>query len=354
MANLAAADVRFLSLFQPSIHNLRPAMRPLIYDLAAIRGELRYRQVLFDRSGQIVYQHALDADPLTETPFDGDDETVALAPAWSPDGTRLAFRRFAYAGGALCVMDADGSNVRALLETGRIADFLTWSPDGTRIALSRVESGNQDLVLVDARTGSIERITRDAARDYAPSWCRATGEIVFGSDRGGVPGVWRMEGPGGVATKISDDEMAGPPSISPDGRTVSWLDAAGRLVLLDRASGQRVTVAEPRGILAPASWNADGTVVAVAAYDWGSAQIYLIRIDDGRALRLTRGESGRSMPSWHPDGSRIAVVAGERNDVALAVLGGLQPYLGRLYEEEPLNAFRRGDDTRAEPPQAGR
>jgi Tol biopolymer transport system component len=348
VGQLAADGVRFLSLFQPSVHNLRPAMRPLLYDLAAIRGELRYRQVYFDRSGQVVYQRALDADPLT-TRLLTDTTSTTLAPAWSPDGTRVAFRRFVDGRGEVCVIDAAGGDVRVLAAPGRIADFLSWSPDGARVALSVVEDENQDLAAIDVQTGRIERLTREPARDYAPSWCRATGEIVFGSDRGGAPGVWLMR-PGAAPSKLSGDAPAGPPSLSPRGDTVAWLDGAGRLALLDRASGQQVVVAEPRGILAPAAWHPEGDVVAVAAYDWGVASIYLIRVSDGRALRLTSTLRGKSMPSWRPDGSEIVVASGERNDVALIVLGTLAPYLGRLYEDVEVNAFQRPDDTRGEPP----
>jgi len=350
VAHLAQTGVRFLSLFQPSIHNLRPAMRPLVYDLAAIRGELRYRQVLFDRSGEIVYQRVLEEDPLTVDVFAGAD-TTAFAPAWSPDGALIAFRRTAKGDrGEICVMDAGGGTPRIVTATGRIVDFLAWSPDGTRIAFSAVAEGNQDLMVADVRSGRVERITRDPARDSAPSWCRSTGELVFGSDRGGEPGVWLMPRPGAAASKLSGDAPAGPPSISPRGDTIAWTDGLGRLVLLDRGSGQQVVVAEPRNILAPAAWHPEGEVVAVAAYDWGSAQIYLIRVTDGRALRLTSRVRGRSMPSWSPDGSRIAVASGEKSDISLAVLSTLEPYMGRLYESEDINAFKRPEDTRRGPP----
>jgi NADH-quinone oxidoreductase subunit G len=78
---------------------------------------------------------------------DGSGETLtlenALNPAWSPDGTQLAFQRQVdpseYFDGRPCtvrtwVADADGSNERQLEELGDGCDFgPAWSPDGTRL-----------------------------------------------------------------------------------------------------------------------------------------------------------------------------------------------------------------------------
>ncbi len=351
IAWLAKNDVRYLSLFQPSIHNLRPAMRPLVYDLAAIRGELRYQQVLFDRTGEIVYQRALETDPLTERPLTS-HAMADLAPAWSPDGAWIAFRRNLQDGtSTICLTDAAGDSVRTILDVARVADFLSWSADSRRIAFSNVVDNNQDIYTVDIRTHAVTRITRDPARDYAPSWCAATGEIVFGSDRGGTPGVYAQTGPGGAATRISSKGVAaGPPGVSSSGKFVAWSDAVGRLVLSDRRAGREATLAAPTGILSAPAWSPNEDVVAVGAYDWGSADIYLIRVADGRSLRLTRQLTGKSMPCWSPDGQHLAVVSGEHNDVAITVLGNLAPYLGRLDEADDVSAFKRPPDTRSAPP----
>ncbi|HEX5132035.1 MAG TPA: hypothetical protein VFX92_06070, partial [Candidatus Krumholzibacteria bacterium] len=91
---------------------------------------------------------------------------------------------------------------------------------------------------------------------------------------------------------------------------------------------------------------------AVGAYDWGSAEIYLIRVDDGRALRLTKKVRGKSMPAWNPDGMRIAVASGEKRDVGIVLLSGIQPYLGRLFDSREIDAFQRTADTRGPVPAA--
>jgi Tol biopolymer transport system component len=77
---------------------------------------------------------------LTNSP-DHDDRK----PAWSPDGTKIAFSR----GGNIFIMGVDGSNLVQLTtssERGPSNQGPAWSPDGTRIAYSRSEAGgNRDI-----------------------------------------------------------------------------------------------------------------------------------------------------------------------------------------------------------------
>lgn len=75
--------------------------------------------------------------PLTEGPYD-------IEPAWSPQGTRIAFIRRADASarhGVLCLMNADGSYAEPLVDLGALkADGLVWSPNGVWLAFTAYAS----------------------------------------------------------------------------------------------------------------------------------------------------------------------------------------------------------------------
>ena len=95
----------------------------------------------------------------------------ASEPAWSPDGTRIAFTRsFDEDETQIYVMDADGSNRRRLTSRTSSADGATWSPDSARIAFSSVRASGASLYHVAATGGRAVRLTTGSGLDVEPSW----------------------------------------------------------------------------------------------------------------------------------------------------------------------------------------
>jgi Tol biopolymer transport system component len=89
----------------------------------------------------------------------------SAAPAFSPDGKRIAFARL---GAGIFSMNLDGTGVRRLTGNGRDS-FPAWSPDGKQIAFVRpLVSGWR--VYVMSAAGTAERQLRQAPPAGRPSW----------------------------------------------------------------------------------------------------------------------------------------------------------------------------------------
>ncbi|MCE2398968.1 MAG: PD40 domain-containing protein, partial [Gemmatimonadetes bacterium] len=77
--------------------------------------------------------YVMDADGGSQTRLT-DNSDLDISPAWSPDGTEIAFASLRDHIVNIYVMDADGGNQTRLTGNRTLVDNPAWSPDGTRIA----------------------------------------------------------------------------------------------------------------------------------------------------------------------------------------------------------------------------
>jgi TolB protein len=102
---------------------------------------------------------------LTDSPV---EETW---PAWSPDGRRIAFERRSDDRVNIYVMNADGTGIVPLTTGSGHTDFQpSWSPDGTRIVFTSDRGGNFDIYVINVDGTGLTRLTDDPADDLAPTW----------------------------------------------------------------------------------------------------------------------------------------------------------------------------------------
>lgn len=105
---------------------------------------------------------------LTDSPID------EWWPAWAPDGRRLAFGR----GSKIYVMNADGTDVLPLTSGPGNDLHPSWSPDGTRIAFASDRDGNFEIYVINVDGTGLTRLTNDPHDDLTPAWAPAPLEHV--------------------------------------------------------------------------------------------------------------------------------------------------------------------------------
>lgn len=142
---------------------------------------------LVTREGSGIFRRNVDGvDEVRLT--SGDD----FAPRYSPDGSRVAFRRRLSNGSTdIFAVDAlqanngiaaSATNLTNL--TGNETTF-AWSPNSRYIAFVTEKDGNSEIYSLDVETRSNTRLTQNRVQDLHPKWSRSGGNILFVSDADG-------------------------------------------------------------------------------------------------------------------------------------------------------------------------
>ena len=212
------------------------------------------------------------------------------------------------------VMDSDGANHRRLTANQAENYRPAWSPDGTKIAfVSNRNRGFVQIHIMDADGKSPIRLTNTVWDDY-PSWSPDGQKIAFCSSPDGrmINHIAVMDADGNNRVKLEDH--ATQPSWSPDGKKIAFVSRRDGIeeIYVIGADGhglKRVT----RDLMfkgGPPSWSPDGGRIAY----WGDDealffQIYVVDIDGRKRNRLTHNREHHWQPAWSPDGRTIAYVS---------------------------------------------
>jgi len=250
--------------------------------------------------------------------------TVVLAaggfPAWSPDGTMVAFSRSTAPDPELWVMNADGTG-QAKIGLGFRP---RWAPDGSRIAANGDPIDLGTLVVVGADGAGATLLSSTGG--VSPSWSPDGTRIAFVRTRpgsgGAVPELALVDADGSDLRSLAD---AVDPDWSPDGRWIAasaW-SSVSALLLVDPDTGERLTLVRLEAQV-PA-WSPDGARIAFVS----NGNLYVATVADGTWIQITSGIPvlpGR--PAWSPDGAWLAFTVGAAPATDLFVIGakGLGPW----------------------------
>lgn len=117
-------------------------------------------------------------------------------PSWSPDGTRLVFSR----DGGLFVINADGTGLTSLGVNGM---YPAWSPDGSQIAYHTFVNGILTIFVVGSNGAGARRLTTPADGDQMARWSPDGRQLVFQRAEGGVSHLYKIGADGSGETKLS-------------------------------------------------------------------------------------------------------------------------------------------------------
>lgn len=136
-------------------------------------------QILFmsERNGSSRDLFIMNADGTNKRALTN-NELYEESPAWSPDGSKIAFTRLIkeqvdttlVSNGEIFIMNADGSKVQRLTQKAGYDSGAAFSPDGSQIAFYGMANESFDLFIMNADGSNLYNLTNDSLEAYSPSW----------------------------------------------------------------------------------------------------------------------------------------------------------------------------------------
>jgi TolB protein len=231
------------------------------------------------------------------------DHSIALSPAWAPDGSLILFTSYREGGPRVYVTPSDGGRIYLISGREGLNTSASYSPDGRSIVCTLSKDGNSEIYLLDARGGSPRRLTNNRAIDTSPNWSPTGQEIAFTSDRSGTPHVYIMDRDGGNLRRLTYDvDYTDSPAWSPKGDRIAFVcrTGGGFDIYLCRPDGTGTRAVVVGGSNENPRWSPDGRHLVFASNRGGSYALYVTDLDDRPPRRLDTGGWIALSPAWSP------------------------------------------------------
>ncbi len=302
LVDLVSGELAFSKRYRAGVSAAAVAAHTIANDLV---------QVFTGRPGPFLSRIAFVSDrtghpELWMMNWDGSDPrqltkhgSIALSPAWSPDGRHLVFTSYLRGTPALYLLTPSEGYLKLLWDGGGVNSSAAFSPDGKTIAFASSVDGNVDIWAIPVAGGQARRLTTAKAIDTQPCWAPNGRQIAFTSTRSGSPQIYLMDADGTNVRRLTfggsfHDEA----TFSSDGmRIVCTTKVRGRfqLATIDIGDGARTVIPGPGSNENP-TFSPDGSMIAFTSTRTGSTQIFVTDAA-GVPRRLTDQGSNHS-PAW--------------------------------------------------------
>lgn len=251
----------------------------------------------------------------------------------------IAFTQFVAGESQVFTIGPDGTGQRQLTFVGTNM-FPAWSRDGSKIAFSSTRSGTAEIWIMEGDGSMQTQITfATPGGNFIPEWSPDGTRIVYASLQNtvGHPEVWVMDSDGGHQTRLTftPPNPNGPtwsvhPSWSPDGQKLVYASTASgntQIWMMNADGSDQAQITNGNGAQFPDSnaseWSRDGSTVAFwSGFETQFGEVWIMNPDGTNTWQLTETPDplNSDNPVWSPDGSKIAFDTNRAGPVELWIM----------------------------------
>ncbi len=232
------------------------------------------------------------------------DNTISLAPNWSPDGQQLVYTSYLKGYPDLYSVElASGRRSRVASFPG-LNTGAAISPDGREMALILSKDGNPELYVMKVGGGGLTRLTRTLrAGESSPSWSPDGKRIVYVSDQAGQPQLYMIARAGGEPRRLTS---RGFQNVAPDwgaNNLIAYASLLGKtwdIWVMDPDTLQTKPVTKGDASYEDPSWAPDGRHLAAGRSVRYQSQVYLLDTLGDAPIALTQLPGDWYSPAWAP------------------------------------------------------
>jgi TolB protein len=180
-----------------------------------------------------------------------------------------------------------------------------WSPDGRYLAVTLSRDGGSQLFLLDLTAPGAEprRLILSGSIDTEPIFTADGQSILFVSDRGGAPQIYRVPVSGGNPERVTFTGSYNiSPALSPDGRWlafISRINGAFKLQVMEMATGNVAAITDTGADEKP-SFSPNGKMLIYATQQDGKEALMTTTLDGKIKARLAGQTGDIREPNWGP------------------------------------------------------